>query len=76
MKIFQFLLPFVFVTHLVSAQVSFSEQAASWGINTGGTKDGGHSFADYDRDGDLDLLVNTSDGTMFSRLYRNNGNNT
>lgn len=58
------------------AQTTFSEQASFWGINLGGSKDGGHAFADYDNDGDLDLLVNTNTSTYDSRLYRNNGNNT
>jgi len=32
----------------------------------------GNAFADYDRDGDIDLLVASSDGV---RLFRNDGNN-
>ena len=60
----------------IFSQTTFSEQAAAWGINIGGSKDGGHSYADYDGDGDLDLLINTYDITLASRLYRNNGNNT
>lgn len=64
------------ITTAVVGQTTFSEQATAWGINTSGIKDGGHSFADYDGDGDLDLLVNTDSDTELSRLYRNNGNNT
>lgn len=56
------------------AQTTFSEQASAWGINLSGGKDGGHSFADYDNDGDLDLLINTDDWSKYSKLYRNNGN--
>ena len=59
-----------------TAQTTFTEQAASWGLNLSGSKDGGLSFADYDQDGDLDLLVNTSTSSKDSRLYRNNGNST
>lgn len=66
----------VFLSTSLFSQTTFSEQASSWGINQSGVKDGGNSFADYDNDGDLDLLVNTSDATQASRIYRNNGNNT
>lgn len=60
----------------LQGQTTFTESAASWGINIGGSKDGGLSFGDYDNDGDLDVLINTSDGTQRSRLYRrNSGNN-
>ena len=41
-----------------NAQTSFTESAALYNIAIDGTKDGGHAWADYDRDGDLDLLVN------------------
>lgn len=70
----------LFITLLLSytviAQTTFSEQAASWNLDLGGSKDGGHAFADYDGDGDLDVLINTNTGSYDSRLYRNNGNNT
>ncbi len=40
------------------AQTTFTESAALYGLNIGDGKDGGHAWADYDLDGDLDLLVN------------------
>ncbi len=55
---------------------SFDEDGEDWGVDLGKSKDGGHAFADYDNDGDLDLLVNTSSNSENSRLYRNNGDNT
>jgi predicted nucleotidyltransferase len=60
----------------LQGQTTFTESAASWGINIGGSKDGGLAFGDYDNDGDLDLLVNTNDGTQRSRLYRRNSGNS
>ncbi len=74
--IIRILLFLFFCPTIINAQTTFSEQATSWGINLSGVKDGGNAFADYDNDGDLDLLVNTEDGVSKSRLYRNNGNNT
>ena len=55
----------------VTPSLSFTESAASWGLNIGGGKDGGFSWGDYDLDGDLDLLVNLTTGG--SKLLRNNG---
>lgn len=60
----------------LSAQTTFTENAAAWGIDLAGTKDGGHAFADFDGDGDLDLLVNTEDGSKHSNLYRRNSGQT
>ena len=53
-------------------ELSFTESASSWGLNAAGSKDGGHSWGDYDLDGDLDLMINRSSD---SRLYRNDGSN-
>ena len=55
-------------------QTTFTETAAAYGLNVGGNKDGGHAWADYDLDGDFDLVVNTigrgylmrNDGGSFS----------
>jgi len=60
----------------LSAQTTYSEQATAWGLNLSGAKDGGLSFADYDNDGDLDVLINTNNSSNDSRIYRNNGNST
>ena len=39
------------------AQTTFTESAAAYGLNLNQNKDGGHAWADYDDDGDLDVLV-------------------
>ncbi|GAB5538535.1 MAG: hypothetical protein Salg2KO_06380 [Salibacteraceae bacterium] len=60
-----------------SAQTTFTESAASYGLNISGSKDGGHAWSDYDDDGDLDVLVlENQNGSTRSYLMRNNGNNT
>ncbi|MEM8510486.1 MAG: Calx-beta domain-containing protein, partial [Bacteroidota bacterium] len=41
-----------------TAQTTFTESSALYGLNIGDDKDGGHAWADYDLDGDLDLLIN------------------
>lgn len=52
------------------AQTTFTESAAAYGLNIGGNKDGGHAWADYDLDGDFDLVINTQGN---GRLMRNDG---
>ena len=52
------------------AQTTFTESAAAYGLNIGGNKDGGHAWADYDLDGDFDLIINTQGN---GRLMRNDG---
>ncbi len=52
------------------AQTTFTESAAAYNLNIGGNKDGGHAWADYDLDGDFDLVINRN-GSGF--LLRNDG---
>ena len=61
-----------FKSTLLNAQTTFSESAAPFGLNISGTKDGGHAWADYDGDGDLDVLVLVSSTTQRNYLMRNN----
>ncbi|RPD91180.1 hypothetical protein EGM88_15110, partial [Aureibaculum marinum] len=62
-------------SHLV-AQTTFSENAAIYNLNIGGSKDGGHAWADYDNDGDLDVLVLVNSTSQRNYLMRNNGDGT
>lgn len=52
------------------SQTTFTESAAAYNLNVGGNKDGGHAWADYDLDGDFDLVINTN-GRGY--LMRNDG---
>ncbi|MET2986685.1 FG-GAP-like repeat-containing protein [Aureibaculum conchae] len=54
------------------AQTTFTESGAAYGLNIGGTKDGGHAWADYDGDGDLDVLVLINSTSQRNYLLRNN----
>ncbi len=55
---------------VITAQTTFTESAAAYGLNVAGTKDGGHAWADYDLDGDFDIVINTN-GRGY--LMRNDG---
>ena len=54
------------------SQTTFAESAASYGLNISGAKDGGHAWADYDGDGDLDVLVQVNSTSQRNYLMRNN----
>lgn len=62
-----FTLPFFTI-----AQTTFTESAASFGLDLGQNKDGGHAWADFDNDGDLDVLVleNNNNSSVKSYLMR------
>ncbi|SDY01358.1 Repeat domain-containing protein, partial [Lutibacter oricola] len=77
-KISLLVIGLLFFNLTIFSQTTFTEDASSFGINAKGSKDGGHAWADFDNDGDLDLLVCTSETGFVkgSKLYRNNGNNT
>ncbi|WP_166205022.1 FG-GAP-like repeat-containing protein [Pelagihabitans pacificus] len=54
-----------------SAQTTFTESAAAYGLNLGQNKDGGHAWSDFDNDGDLDVLV-LENSSSRSFLMQNN----
>ena len=49
---------------------TWTEAANAWGLQVGGDKFAGMSFYDYDRDGLLDLGLNTHNNGIGSRLFR------
>ncbi len=61
---------FAIVSVSTMAQTTFTESAAAFNLDIGGSKDGGHAWADYDLDGDYDLVINTN-GRGY--LLRNDG---
>ncbi len=65
---------FLFWAYIVSAQTTFTESAAVYGLDLGQGKDGGHAWSDFDNDGDLDVLVleNNNNGSVKSFLMQNN----
>jgi len=77
-----FFISFAIISIPVIAQTTFTESAAAYGLNIGSNKDGGHAWADYDLDGDYDLIVNTNgrgyllrnDGGSFTDVTNINGN--
>ncbi|MEN1785008.1 MAG: FG-GAP-like repeat-containing protein [Bacteroidota bacterium] len=56
-----------------TAQTTFTESAASYGLRIDAAMIGGHAWADFDLDGDFDIVLNSS-GQGY--LMRNNGNGT
>ncbi len=58
----------------ILGQTTFTENAAAYGLNVNQNKDGGHAWADFDNDGDLDVLVleNNNSGSVKSFLMQNN----
>ena len=68
-------LTLLFAASYAPAQTTFTEQAASKGLNLDGRKDGGFTFADFNNDGYLDLMLNTlaNDTLHRSRLYFSSG---
>ncbi|NNK28955.1 MAG: hypothetical protein HKP06_12030, partial [Flavobacteriaceae bacterium] len=58
------------------AQTTYTENAASYGLDIPHPKDGGHAWADYDKDGDPDVLVNLYSTTTLNYLMQNNGDGT
>jgi len=51
----------------------WTDQSAILNIDIFGDKGGGFSFYDFDKDDDLDLLINTDHGGTRSKLLRNDG---
>lgn len=59
----------VLLTFSASAQTQFFDVAATVGLNLGGAKDGGMAWADINQDGCPDLIVNTNNNTLKTRIY-------
>ncbi|WP_158211941.1 FG-GAP-like repeat-containing protein [Robiginitalea sediminis] len=61
---------------LLFSQTTFTESASAFNLDLGNGKDGGHAWSDFDRDGDLDVLVLVNSTSSRAYLMRNNGNGT
>lgn len=55
-----FILLFIITAGPLLGQTTFTENAAFFNLDISGNKDGGHAWADYDLDGDFDLVINTN----------------
>ncbi|PIB23590.1 FG-GAP-like repeat-containing protein [Maribacter sp. 4G9] len=75
LTIFLFALLFTIPLSVIS-QTTFTESVVSYNLNIGFSKDGGHAWADFDLDGDQDVLVLINHNSQKARLMRNNGNAT
>ncbi len=64
------LLGVLLVVGATAARADFTDVATEAGVQLSGIKDGGLTWADFDGDGDLDLLVNMNNQ---SRLFFSNG---
>ena len=64
------------MSSIAFSQTTFTETAATYGLDISGPKDGGHAWADYDSDGDQDILININSISARNYLMRNNGNST
>lgn len=70
------LLAVILISLTSIAQTTFTENAASFGLNIPNPKDGGHAWSDYDNDGDQDVLINFNSTSIRNYLMRNNGDGT
>ncbi|MGD1847058.1 MAG: FG-GAP-like repeat-containing protein, partial [Salibacteraceae bacterium] len=58
---------------VVCSTGQFVETANAVGLDIDGNKDGGLTWADFNNDGAIDVLVNTDDNSLDSRLYFSDG---
>ncbi|MGB4846210.1 MAG: FG-GAP-like repeat-containing protein, partial [Ferruginibacter sp.] len=73
-RIYSFIAVLLLSVVSAQAQLSFTNQAAAKNLHIGtSAKDGGFTWADFNNDGNKDLLINTNNGTAKSRLLYSNG---